>query len=368
MDHQQTSFIDKVEASSGGKVVVVKELHGNISLDGRQTDNRDQRNRKAAIKRVRSDWIEGLLLSSLQGIAKVELRLETQTDAVDWGVRLLVQVSNQEPVAVPRGANVGDVFERLGQALLILGHPGTGKTTLLLELAKLLLDKAEADPSHPIPMVFNLSSWPVKRQKLEHWLIDEMNERSDIPRKIGTEWIKNDQVIPLLDGFDEVGNAYRSSCVDAINGFREEHGLLPIAVCSRSADYEELGRKLRLRNAVMIQVLEPAEVIGALSYDPALTKLAAAVKVDSTLAEMLRTPLMLWVAVFAHRQADTRIVTGGGIQETRERLFASYVQAMFRRRSGSIRYPQVATRAWLQRLANVLKQNNLTVFTLEGLN
>jgi predicted NACHT family NTPase len=51
-----------------------------------------------------------------------------------------------------------DVFDDMGQTLLILGAPGAGKTTLLLALASDLLSRAENDTDHPIPVVFNLSS------------------------------------------------------------------------------------------------------------------------------------------------------------------------------------------------------------------
>ena len=47
----------------------------------------------------------------------------------------------------------------MDQSLLILGAPGSGKTTLLLELARDLLTRATHDPTHPIPVVFPLSTW-----------------------------------------------------------------------------------------------------------------------------------------------------------------------------------------------------------------
>ena len=42
---------------------------------------------------------------------------------------------------------------------------------------------------------------------------------------------------PMTEGdLDEVAAEHRKACVDAINQFRREHGLLPIVVCSRTAD------------------------------------------------------------------------------------------------------------------------------------
>jgi eukaryotic-like serine/threonine-protein kinase len=38
------------------------------------------------------------------------------------------------------------VFDTVGGGLFILGAPGAGKTTMLLQLAEELLDRAEGDP------------------------------------------------------------------------------------------------------------------------------------------------------------------------------------------------------------------------------
>ena len=76
------------------------------------------------------------------------------------------------------------MFDELGKAMLILGAPGAGKTTLLLELTRDLLDRAEQDASHPIPVVFHLSSWAVRRRPLADWLVDELAERYYVPRKL----------------------------------------------------------------------------------------------------------------------------------------------------------------------------------------
>jgi predicted NACHT family NTPase len=76
---------------------------------------------------------------------------------------------------------MSDIFNELGQALLILGAPGAGKTTLLLELARDLLERAEQNASHRIPVVFHLSSWTVRQRPLADWLVDELNKRYFVP-------------------------------------------------------------------------------------------------------------------------------------------------------------------------------------------
>jgi eukaryotic-like serine/threonine-protein kinase len=100
-----------------------------------------------------------VLEQSLYHVAHIELGLEEKPNAVEhrpWD--LIVQRSDCAPRLLPPGTRISAVFDELDMALLILGVPGTGKTTLLLELARDLLDRAEWEAMHPIPVVFNLSS------------------------------------------------------------------------------------------------------------------------------------------------------------------------------------------------------------------
>lgn len=145
-----------------------------------------------------------------------------------------------------------------------------------------------------MPVVFNLSSWAVRRQPLREWLIAELHERSNVPKKVAKAWVESEQIIPLLDGLDEVVADHRKACVEAINDFRRDYGLLPIAVCSRIADYEALGTKLRLRTAIEVQPLTSRQVEDYLErVGEPLQGLRAEAEGDQSLLELLETPLML---------------------------------------------------------------------------
>ena len=112
---------------------------------------------------------------------------------------------NSRSISLPcAGVSVSAVFDQTAKALLILGGPGAGKTTLLLELARDLLDQAKQDLEHPLPVVFNLSSWAARPRPLAEWLVDELRERYVVPRKLGQAWVEGDLILPLLDGLDEV--------------------------------------------------------------------------------------------------------------------------------------------------------------------
>ncbi len=328
----------------------------------------EQRSRQAVIKRVRNDWIEGVLDQSLYKVARIEFGLADKSDLLEQPLNAVVQVPDRDPRAVPPGTPISQVFDEQDGALLILGAPGTGKTTLLLELARDLLVRAESDESRPIPVVFNLSSWAVRRQPLSDWLVSELNERSDVPKKLAQQWVKSEQILPLLDGLDEVAAAHREGCVAAINNFRREHGLLQIAVCSRIADYKELGTTLRLRNAVEVQPLTRRHVEDYLErVGEPLQGLRAAVEDDPTVWELLETPLMLWVAMLAYREVPHVYGPGASLEQRRRQLFASFVEAMFRRKVGKKLFNSDRTTRWLSSLACTLTRNNQTIFYLESL-
>jgi DNA polymerase III delta prime subunit len=329
----------------------------------------EQRNRSRMLARVRSFWIDGVLEQSLHQIARVELGLESRPEAVPHPWELLVQLPDQGARPLPSGIGVTDVFDRFGQALLLLGAPGAGKTTLLLELARDLLDRADQDPAHPIPVVFNLSSWATRWQSLERWLVEELRDRYDVPRTIGRAWVANEQVLPLLDGLDEVARAHRGACVEAINAFRDQHGLLPIAVCSRVADYQQLGKQLRLQQAILVQPLTRAQVTAYLKEaGRPLAGVRAALREDPQLWELLESPLLLSIVTLTYRGMPASAVRAmGSAEERRRHLFAGYVERMLQRRPGPKASTPAQTLSWLGWLARSMRDHNQSVFYLEQL-
>jgi eukaryotic-like serine/threonine-protein kinase len=207
---------------------------------------------------------------------------------------LLVQRVDGADRPLPPGTRILDVFDASDHALLILGAPGSGKTTLLLTLLQELLQRAAQGPEQPIPVVFPLSSWAARRTPLADWFVDELQQRYDLPRKISQAWIDADHVLPLLDGLDEVQAERRAACVGAINAFRQTHVLLPLAVCSRVADYEALETRLRLQGAIVVQPLSRGQVERYLEQlGPPFAVVRQAMRQDPTLGELLDTPLML---------------------------------------------------------------------------
>jgi serine/threonine protein kinase len=333
------------------------------------------RNRRRMLAKVRSFWINGVLEESLHGAALMALGLSEQRRAVaNPSVanhrRLILQQQHQPASSLAPGTHITQVFDRANGELLILGEPGSGKTTLLLELTRDLLDRAQIDDTEPIPVVFNLSSWAVKRQPLNQWIIEELNAKYQIPRKIGQLWVETDQLLLLLDGLDEVAPEYLEACIDAINVYRGEHGLEPLVVCSRSAEYLKRpgqARLLQLQSAVIVQPLTFEQIEEYLtSAKEKLAGVRQAFYEDEELRELAATPLMLSMITLAYSGMPTQKFTvTGSLASRKQQVLATYVQRMLSIRQAGPHYEEQESIHWLAWLARQLGKQKQTEFFLE---
>lgn len=333
---------------------------------------REKRNRRRMLQKVGDFWIKGVLENSLHGAALIELGMEYKPDAVQHPWDMVIQQPHQPTRSIPPRTKIIDVFDEVGGELLILGAPGSGKTTMLLELARDLIGRAELDETYPMPVVFNLASWAEKHKPLVEWLVDELNTRYDVPSKTGRVWIDSDNVLPMLDGLDEVQEQLRGACVEAINGYRKEHGgLIPLVVCSRAVDYEALTKKLHVQAAVVIQPLMKHQLDAYLERaGEKLAGLRAGLHHDADLVCLLDTPLMLTIAVLAY--ADT-LAVGVDVQsartviDRRKHLFDAYIEAVFQRRNDEPIYRPDQTAQQLSWLAREMVQRTQSIFFIERL-
>jgi MFS family permease len=360
--HAEGSGIAQAQSPGAVATVITNIFRGST------TEQRALRNRQAMLQLVRNFWVKGVLEQSLHGAAMIELGLEERADAVERPWDMVLQTSDQPNRPLPPGTKIVDVFDEMNQSLLILGEPGSGKTTMLLELARDTIACAEQDPMQPIPVVFNLSSWAEKRQPLAKWLVEELNTKYHIPKKIARPCIENDALLLLLDGLDEVRTDRRDACVAAINTFRQEH-LVPIVVCSRIADYEALTAKLQLQCAILLQSLTSAQIDQYLAgAGPELQAVRDTLHYDHTLQELVHSPLLLSIIALAYRGLSVEEVqTLSTLQARRQHLFNTYIQSMFKRRGKEQPYTQEQTAHWLAWLAKQMSQHAQTVFLIERL-
>jgi NACHT domain len=238
---------------------------------------------------------------------------------------------------LPTGKPISSVYDEAQEELLILGRPGAGKTTLLVELALELVLRTEKSKQLKIPVIFSLASWVVKRLPLAQWMAQELHETYQVPKKVAATWaVEADEILPLLDGLDEVTEKHREACARAIEDYHQEHPLVPLVVCSRRAEYFALPTRLQLRTAVVVKPLTARQITDYLTQGTGLAGLRAALAADRRLCSAARTPLMLAVMALTYQDMEGAASPHvGDVAAWRRRLFDDYVSRMYHRQRGT---------------------------------
>lgn len=331
----------------------------------RHHNREDHKNRQILLNKVRNSWIEGVLDNSLYDKARIELGLEKRFDVLE----LAYETPEVKSKCLPKGESIITQFDRLreGRSLLILGAPGSGKTTTLLELARVLIIRAEQDLSLPIPVVFNLASWTNPKQTLQNWIEQELYTKYQVSRALGKDWIQNQQLLLLLDGLDEVKLNFQKACIHAIKEFYQGFGETEIVVCSRFSDYENLRERFQFQVAIVLQPLTYQQVDNYLNQaGKKLETVRIAWQSDPVMQELARTPLMLSVMALAYEGLIEKLPQIS-LKERQDHLWEKYIERMYKRKRQNLPYSKDQLISWLGFLAQRMNHESQTIFLIERL-
>jgi DNA polymerase III delta prime subunit len=319
--------------------------------------------------RVKEYWVDGVLRHSLHNEVLISLGKQQMDKAVDAPWKYTVELPYPADSPTLENRDISTIYDATG-SLLILGEPGSGKTTTLLDLARTLLERAENDKNERVPVVLSLSSRK-KKQPLVEWISGELSEKYRVPRKIAHLWLRDNYLLPLLDGLDEVPTTLQPDCVTAVNAFIDEFNPAGLAVCCRLNEYRWLPERLKLNGAICLEALSANEVAAYLTTGRGeLAALRQAIASDAVLRDLAQTPLMLSIMTLAYWEggADELVAQKrDSPEERRQRIFRLYVEQMFQRKGTTAPFPKGKTVTWLSWLARKMKEHSESVFLLEGL-
>ncbi|NEQ10707.1 MAG: NACHT domain-containing protein [Moorea sp. SIO4E2] len=353
---------------------------------------------KANLQRWRKDLLGAMaaevnmrLDDSLHNDNLIKLVMADHREQVGRPEKITVNPSNSPPrlKRLPKfwrvttesepGQRLIEVFNQhdIAGKLLILGAPGSGKTTMLLDLAKDLITRAQDQPDQPIPIIAELSDWKDDKQPIAEWLAANLKFRYNLPEAITQEWITTGQLLPLLDGLDELGLERQKLCVQQLNQFVKH--VPQIVVCCRKEEYEA-GEKIKeMRGAVGLQPLTDQQIENYLNGFKG--RLWQGIQQDSDgLLELARMPLLLHLIPVAYRYGDGLKRVGRHFlwipfndpkakedyqNECRQKLFEAYIDRKLEENHDRRGYSEEETRRWLGWLAKQLKERQQTEFLIE---
>ena len=138
-------------------------------------DVQERHNRHVMIQRVKLLWLKGVLEESLHGAELIDLNMATRPNAVANSYAPGWQQGDEFDTPLPIGTKIWDVYDEAGGGLLIMGAPGAGKTTTLLQLVTDLVQRADLDEAESVPVVLSLATWQGDKS-LADWMADELSQ------------------------------------------------------------------------------------------------------------------------------------------------------------------------------------------------
>lgn len=333
---------------------------------------RQRRDLLVLLSKVKRDWVEGILKRSASCDTLINLGIEQLPLGEQLRYERVVEFPGRSSRAVPQSQPLTELLDEAERSLLILGAPGSGKTTTLLQLASDLIELAERDQLMPIPVVLNLSSWSDGNESVLRWLIEELASKYQVPRAMGRSWLSERWLLPMLDGLDEVEAGQRTACVRAINDYVGEHGVPGLVVSCRLHEYTSLPDQLKTGGAVCLRPLTTEQVLEHLeSGGTALRELTAAIQHDPQLMTLAETPLMLSIMIAVYHNAEAERLPHhrpGSLETRRTQVFQHYVDEMLSRQLPNRPEdgrPDIVV--WLSWLARAMERHSRSVFLVEEL-
>jgi len=362
LDHWPLAF-------AGGTLLVV--LTGVVYHFSRPAPARalpTPRDRLALIRRLSNEYhrqqAQSLQEAAVKSLEEQEPAAVTPSSAslVSWRM----DVPGKAPLAAP--TPIVQAYDWASAGLLILGDPGVGKSTLLLELAFGLLTRAEQDITQPIPVLVNLSSWALNKPPLTTWLEEQLYLMYGIPRHLSHAWIERNELLLLLDGLDEMEPSARSTCIASINDYRDQaKHVVSLVACSRRDEYLAQEKRLQWLATVEVQRLTLERVEGYLKgVGKPLAVVQAALQSNAILRELVITPLLLSMVLLAYQGKTVEDLPHlSSAEEQQRQVFEDYVKRRLKQEAP--RWHQ-HTQQWLIWLAQRMQEHdNQTEFYLERL-
>lgn len=318
-------------------------------------------------EKVRTFWINGVLTHTSGRHNLINLRMSVEPELIDAPYEFTtgLQIKQGRESGIYSDSILDLYVEHFGK-LLVTGEPGSGKSTLLLNLVDKILAATGDVTDSAVPVVFNASTWNGEYANLTDWFVDELDQRYDIPKKIGAQLLQTNRLLLFIDGFDEVFEKDRRPLIETVNHFFREFPFLPVSVFCREHEYRVTRDRLKLFSAVKIHPIEKDELQKyILRGQGEIDFLANIEEFSKDRESFFTTPLAVYMARVSFRQNSDQ---GGVIAKMSiDEMMQYYVDSMLNKTVEGDIYPRSKTLHYLTSLAKLMVGANRSVFYLENL-
>ena len=331
---------------------------------GHSIDMQSQVKRLRLLESMHQRWLKNVLEGQwLRNALLINPTFHELPGAIANPWQSAMQETELRKRPLPDGTSIIDIYDQAQGALLILGAPGMGKTTLLLALMRDLIERAKQYEDHAIPVFFHLAYWKEKRLPLVDWFAQELQDRYSLQANVAWNLVNTQQVLPLLDGLDMLHTETLSACVNTINEYRQAYHALPLVICSRSTEYLEQQARLILHRAVTLQPLTEQQIDLYLASTGKFAAIHEALLKDEALHTLATTPLVLSILTQIDEQMIPYNLNEMTIETRRSIIFTIYVESVLTRGEKHKLYSLLSeTRRWLAWLAHEMEIHGHILF------
>lgn len=240
-----------------------------------------------------SGWLEKHLhqtesefISHLSGMDQL-----TAEQASARYVELLVEKHTRPDQEKELARPLSDYVARRGARLVVLGEGGAGKTTSLLKLAFDAARRAGLDPTAPIPIYVKLNFFDTKERGFDK-LIEIIAASSGLPQdQVLSLWREDSRsILFLMDGFNEIGSDFQSSCARALEALMQRHQHICVITSRPVSQVRSLAERCKIDELNVVQLSD-------YQLEDFLTRHGAArlyQQMGSELKDLARNPFLLW--------------------------------------------------------------------------
>ena len=203
----------------------------------------------------------GTLVSRLSPL--IDLRLRIMSDHLSGsspqtGLRL-------ESGEIISSRDFFDWYSNHPQRVLIVGPPGSGKTSLLIQLGAEIA-RSSGESSRYIPLLVRLSDLAFRDPSfISRYLSDALARLYNVPSRLSERLLDLHYILPLFDGLDEIPAERRQETLYRIIEWVTSRPGQPAVLTCRTSEYSQIERQVPVDLVVSIEPLSPSEIRDYLS-------------------------------------------------------------------------------------------------------